>query len=386
MKYRSLKGAAAAFLVMAALMPVSALAAEFRGDKSGVTSVNDAVNNDLYAAGSSVSVSGGVSGDVLLAGSNVSVSGNVGEGLLAAGGTVTVMGNVSDDVRIAGGNIFVNGAVAHDVIVLGGQVNISSSATVGRDLVVLGGTVVVNGPVNGNVWVRGGDVTINAPIKGSVDVAAKKLAFGSAAKIGGKLMYSSPSEMPLPGGLAQYGVEYKKMIEKTTDDAKGAIAALMTIGFLIKLISLFVLALLFTAVFKKRSAALTQGAMAGFGWNLLYGFAVLVLVPIAALILLITIIGAPLALIAISAYGILLAVAGFLAPILIGSWILKLVRKTGDYPVNVYAVLIGILVFGLAGLIPLLGWIFGCVFVLVALGTLGRAVIDGLRAMQGSRK
>jgi hypothetical protein len=386
MKFKSLKGMAAAFLVMAALMPVSVLAAELRGDKSGVTSVNDAIGNDLYAAGSGVSVSGAVSGDALLAGGNVSVSGNIGEGLFAAGGTVTVMGNVSDDLRIIGGNIFINGVVAHDVVVLGGQVNISSSATIGKDLIVLGGTVIIDGAVNGNVFVRGGEVTISAPIKGSVDAAAKKLAFGSAAKIGGKLIYSSPTEMSLPSGLAQAGVEYKKMIVKTSDDAKGVFAAFMTIGLLIKLVSIFVLALIFTVVFKKRSSALVQSAFAGFGWNLLYGFAAMILIPIAALILLVTVLGAPLALMAMCAYGILLVVSGFFAPVLIGAWILKLTRKAGEYPMNIYAVLIGTLVYGLAGLIPVLGWVFDCVFMLVALGALSRAVTDGLRAMQGEKR
>jgi hypothetical protein len=176
------------------------------------------------------------------------------------------------------------------------------------------------------------------------------------------------------------------MTVRESKRASGAFAAMFTIGFLIKLVSLFVLALILAAVFKKRTIVLTQNAFGVFGHNLLYGFAAMVLVPIAALILLITVIGAPLAVIAMCAYGILMALAGIFAPMLIGSWIWKLMKKGSDYTVNNYSILIGIIIFALAGLIPILGWIFGLVFVLVALGALSRAVMGGLQAAQGDGK
>ncbi len=363
-----------------ALAPSMAVAAEFRGESSGTMSVNEAVNDDLYAGGSSVSLVAPIAGDAVLGGGNVFVSGEVKESILAAGGTVVVSGNVADDVRVLGGNIILTGEVAHDVVVLGGQINISPSAMVGKDLVVLGGMVTIDGAVKGNVFVRGGDVVINAPIGGSVNAKGKTITLGSKASIGGKLIYSSQNELTIGSGIVGGGVEYNKMITKEVKDVRGEFAGLLFAGFLLKIISLLVLALIVTAIFKKRSLALTQNALNSFGWNILYGFAAMVLVPVAAILLLITLIGMPFAMIAMCVYCILLALAGIFAPVIIGSWAWKRISKASAYPVNTYSILIGVVIFAILGLIPIIGWLFGFIFVLVALGTLTRALALGLTA------
>jgi hypothetical protein len=374
------------FIILAALLPIAAMAAEFRIDKSGSISINDAVKDDLYSAGNNVSLNGPVSGDAVVAGSNVSISGSVGKSVLAAGGMLNVLGNVSYDVRIIGGNILINGNVGHDVVVLGGQINISSSASVGGDVVVLGGTVTVDGPVKGNVYVRAGDVTINAHIGGSVMATARTLVIGSQAMIGSRLVYSSPSPAQIAGGVVNGTVEYNKTATNNSGSVQNAFAAFFTIALLIKLISLFVLALIFTAVFKRRTSAVVTNAFDRFGWDILHGFSALVLIPFAALILFATIIGAPLAIFAIAAYGILLVLAGVLAPILVGAWIWKLAKKAPEYPVNNYSIAVGVIIYGLASLVPLVGLIFDLVFMLVALGALTRATLAGIVAEQGGLK
>ena len=97
-----------------------------------------------------------------------------------------------------------------------------------------------------------------------------------------------------------------------------------------------------------------------------------------AVILFITLIGAPL---------------GFLRyPLTACSWRLKDLRalayrrlrletrqKRADYPVNTSSILVGTLIFGLAGLIPVIGSIFDLVFMLAALGVLARAAVEGMK-------
>jgi len=386
MKQLHFKIIAAVFMITASLLPVAAMAAEFRADRSGSTSINEAVNDDLYSAGNSVSLNGPISGDAVVAGNTVVISNDVGKSVLAAGGTLTVLGNVSDDVRIVGGNVFINGNVGHDVVVLGGQVNISSSASIGGDLVVLGGTVNINGPVRGNVYFRGGDATINAAVSGSVNATARTLSFGSQAAIGGQLVYSTPAPAQIADGVVNGTVAYKKTASSNSGSAQNAFAAFFTISLLIKLISLFVLALIFSTVFKHRTSTIVKNAFTRFGWDILHGFSALVLIPFAALILLVTLIGAPLALLAFCVYGILLVLAGVLTPVLVGAWIWKLAKKTPEYTVNVYSILIGVIVYGLASLVPFVGWIFDLIFMLVGLGALSRAALSGIAVELGGSK
>jgi cytoskeletal protein CcmA (bactofilin family) len=379
MKRYLLKGTVAAALFLAALLPLSAGAAQFNGDKSGSTSVNNDVNDDLYAGGSTVTINSQVSGDAVLAGGTVMANSTVGESLLAAGGTVTITGNVSDDIRVLGGTVVVNGNVSHDAIVLGGQVIISSSAVIGKDLVVLAGTVTVDGLVKGNVFVRGGNVTINAPVSGSVDIKADTVTFGPKAAIGGKLVYASPSETEIANGMVLGGVQYSKTINKKTSEPKGSFAGLAAIGIVFKLIIVFAIAWVFTTIFKKRSLEIVQSTMKGFGWKLIYGFSAMIAVPMAALIVLVTVVGAPVSVIVMCIYAIAFSLSGIFAPVVIGAWIWKAFKKTGEYPVNVYSVLVGSIISAIAGLIPFFGWAFNLVFALAVFGALSREVIVALQ-------
>jgi len=373
-------------MIMAAVLPGTALAAEFRADKSGATNVSEAVNDDLYAAGSSVALNAPVSGDAIVAGSTATVTGAVGKSVWAAGGTISVTGNVAESVRAIGGNIFINGTVGHDVVVLGGQVSIASTASIAGDLVVLGGTVTVDGPVGGNVYVRGGDVTINSALAGSANITARTISFGTQAAIGGALVYSSPAAAAIPDGAVRGAVTYNKASAKDNRANQNAFAAFAAAGFFLKIISLFALALVLTMIFKRRSHDIVQNAFTRFGWDILHGFSALVIIPFAAIILLVTVVGAPFALLTVAAYAIVLVLAGILAPVLVGAWLWKLIKKTSDYQVNVYSILIGVLAYSLAALIPFVGWIFGFVFMLAALGVLSRSALAAIQTAQGTAK
>src|SRR5581483_12395187 len=85
-----------------AVPPRPALALEHRhGDTVAVAS-SETIDDDLAAAGQTVTIAGHVTGDVFAAGQNVVVTGTIDGDLLAAGEQVTVAGSVLGDVRAAG--------------------------------------------------------------------------------------------------------------------------------------------------------------------------------------------------------------------------------------------------------------------------------------------
>lgn len=381
-----LKGACAVLFGAALLTPSSLFAAQYRGDSSGSVAVSGAVEDDLYAGGASVSVAAPVGGDLVIAGGSIISTGSVGGGVLAAGGNITVSGSVGDDIRALGGNIFINGPVENDVVILGGQTVISSTATVGKDLVILGGNVTVEGAVRGNLYVRSGDVTLNSAISGSADIGGRRIVLGPNASIGGKLIYSAPAELNIPPGTARGGVEFRLMEMRADSRGRDAVAAIFTIAFLVKMLTLLVLALVLAAVFRRRVTLAVQESLALFGWDLLRGFAGFILIPVAALILLVTVIGAPIAVVAIAAYVIMLVFAGIMAPILLGSLLWKIFTRASQYAMNAYSIIVGVLVYCLLSLIPLVGWVFGAIFMLVAFGSFMRSVLAAMRSAQESRR
>lgn len=387
MRYRLIALAAMTFLAIASFSPSSAHAAQYRADTSGSVNISGPVGDDLYAAGATVNLSAPVSGDVVMAAGTAVFASAVGESLLAAGANITVIGDVGDDVRAFGGNLLISGKVKHDVIVLGGQVTVSGSSDIGGDLIVLGGNVTVDGTVNGNLFVRSGQVMLNGTVKGSTDISGRKIDLGDGAAIGGRLIYSSPAEMQIRSGIAAGGVEFRQIQMRTSAENRGGVAAIITVAFFVKMLTLLVLALILAAVFRRRVLAMNSAAYSAFGWDLLRGFGALIIAPIAGIVLLMTVIGAPIAALAFLVFGILLILSGIMAPILMGSLIWKLVRRGGAYEVNAYSIIIGVAVFALFGLIPVIGWIADSVFTLVALGTLTRWVFGAIRTEQeGTRR
>src|SRR3989344_3842319 len=75
----------AAFLGVAMLVPIIALAAEFRAGEQISFPASQSTKDDLYIAGGSVTSAGSVSGDAVAVGGNVLVSGKIDADLMAAG-------------------------------------------------------------------------------------------------------------------------------------------------------------------------------------------------------------------------------------------------------------------------------------------------------------
>src|SRR3954454_9859371 len=98
-----------AALLAVLLAPGPALAAEVRGGDVVVVGPGETIDDDLYAAGQSITIRGQVHGSVFAAGSSVTVAGVVPGDLFAAASTVDVPGTVAGSVHAAGGNVALGG-------------------------------------------------------------------------------------------------------------------------------------------------------------------------------------------------------------------------------------------------------------------------------------
>ena len=101
--------------------------------------------------------------------------------------------------------------------------------------------------------------------------------------------------------------------------------------------------------------------------TILKGALYLIVIPIALLILAVTIIGAPLALILGVLFGIAVYLCKIFLGVLLGAWLLKTVFKQKESQL-VWAMMLGIFVIYLICLIPLVGLLAKLVIVLWGLG------------------
>ena len=360
------------------LIPLSsAFAITLRGGETMSIGKDEIVQGDLYIAGGTVAVSGVVDGDLIAAGGRIIVNGSVASDLNAAGGSVDILGNVGDDVRVAGGQVTIGSEIIlGDLVVAGGNVHILSSTNVRSDLVVAGGNVVLDGKIDGNVRVYGGMLTLNGAFEGTVETySTDAIVLGPKAVIKGDLVYSAPA--PIATSTAQ-------VLGKTTftqSEGKGS-AEVATIGaailgtfFVVKLLITLVTILILLFVFRRFIEATSDEVTTHFSRNAVIGFAGFVAIPIALFILLITLLGMPIAFLGGLVYVFSIMLSYFVTPVIAGAllsqWIVKEAKVDWKWTI------LGMLAITILTFVPIIGWIIP--FVLF-IATLGALLTEGHRA------
>jgi cytoskeletal protein CcmA (bactofilin family) len=324
--------------------------------------VNEPVPADLFALGGSVDVDAPVGGDAVLAGGKLRVSVDVGRSVYAAGGQVDVLGKVGASARLAGG-----------------QVELGPMAEVAGNLSAAAGSVELRGQVKGQVQLAGGRMRIDGPVGGDVVATGGQLTLGPKARIAGKLRYRSSEPLQQdPAAQVSGGIEKLLPALGRGEGAASAPAPrpeprpgwASPIG--VWTVGLMLLAALLVAMLPGFSARVALSLRQRTGWSLLLGFVVLVCAPVAALLLMLTLIGIPLALAGMALYFALLPVAYVAAAIGIGDWALARWQsaRAAQRGWRIGAACAALLVLTLLGALPWLGGLVAFAVLLAGLGAL----------------
>lgn len=364
--------------LVAVAVPTAIFGAELKISDQPNVAQNERIRDDVYMMGGAIRSAGVIEGDLIATGGSIVISGAVSGDLMAAGGTIAILGAVGDDLRVGGGNVVVNTTIGGDVLIGGGQVQLSGNGVNG-DLLIGGGMVRIDAPIKGDVRIGGGDVVINAPVTGSVRFEGEKLTLGSATVIQGDLTYASAQEAMLESGAVVQGkTTYNP---RTTSRVRaGGIAALVTMAFLVKFAAMLLAALVIGLMLRRYAHELVVHATTRPLLEIGRGFLAIIALPIASIIFLVTLIGIPFGILGILAFITLILFATLTAPIVLGSVVTKWIKKTAHYQVSWQNILLGVVLYTVIGLIPLVGWAVLCVLVLLTLGAMIRIKITALRA------
>ena len=318
----------------------------------------DLVTRDLgadhFAAGQNVTVSGPVAGDLLAAGRTVVLDGSVAGDAVVAGGSVRLNGIVSQNAYAAGGQIFINGVVSRNARIAGGEVELLPSSRIDGGVTIGAGQARVSGAIAGYLQAAVGELYINGPISGDVEVSAGQVELGPETRITGALRYRSDSELRRdPAAEVLGGIERLPALAASTGFARGlgrAFFWLWTLGLML-VVTLLVPAL--PGFF----AGVGQMLQSRPGASALLGLALLIVVPVASVVLVATLVGAPLGLLSIAAYLALLMVGYAATGAALGDWLLKRLQpgKAGTVSRQIGAAVGGIFLVALIGQVPIIG-------------------------------
>ncbi len=353
--------------------PLPALAFVHRAGPS--IAFSQRVQDDLYLAGGAVTVTAAVDGDVAAAGGQVDLTGQTTGGVLAAGGTVRAGGTIGRALRAAAGSLTVDAKIAGDAILAGGIVSVEPGAVIGRDLVAGGGNMSVYGTVGRNAHLGGGDVTIGGTVQGDTEVRARKITLLSSARIGGHLRYSSDQTVDIrPGARITGGTE--RIPAPPQQHVLAPVSPWLRLWLrLAEGAALLVLGLVILSVIPRGMSTVVGEVGAQYGRSLLAGFILLVTVPAAAVLLLFTVIGIPLSVIAMLLYLATLYPSQVFVAAWLGDQIVRWPRRGGEgFGSRAVPLAIGTIVLALLFAIPYAGWAVRLAAILLGFGALWMTV------------
>lgn len=350
--------------------PTAAQAAVFGSARTLV--ISETTDQNAYLVGTDVTVAVPLGADILATGGTVRLAAPIGGDAMLAGGTVQIEQSVGGDVRATGARVSVTGPVTGDLLVAGGTVYLSAEA---RDTRVVGGTVTVHGGA-GSVVIYGADVRLSGTFGGDVRVVASdRLTLEDGTTIAGVLQYDAPQEAVIPetaavtGGVVYTG---SSLFLPTTEQAQTFAIAGAGVFLLVRMVALLIMAALLAGlfpVFTQRVADKVLTRTPGnFSLLALLGFAIVFAAPVLIILLLLSFVGAAVAVALLLGYLFLLFLAYLYAGIIAGAALGRVLLKRPEVTWRV--ALLGMLMLFLVGTVPMLGDIIAFVLFSVATGAI----------------
>jgi hypothetical protein len=372
------------FIALLGLLAVGlpAYAADIRHDASVAVGRNETVSENLYAAGKTVLVEGATEGDAMMAGMQVSLTGPVSQDAALAGMTVSVTGQVGGDLRIAGRDVTVSGPVNGEVIIFGSNVQVLSTASIAGDLVVYADEVTINGDVGGQASLHAKRIILNGHIAGNAELqATEAMKMGDHAAIDGRASCNGAAPAVFPAGVAKCDWKFNDGIIKPQEPQKRGGVGDWAVNFAMATAA----GLVFFLISRRRQEGLAKEAgerpwrMAGLG------LLVMAALPVMLVLLIVTLIGIPVAMLAVMAFTLFALVAWALSGAVAASLISRFVPRLARRPFDWLTVIGGTLVLHLVQAVPVLGWLVAAFVFLAAQGMLYAAVWRSFRAWRVRR-
>lgn len=252
-------------------------------------------------------------------------------GVAAAQDAATVDDDDSFLFRVNGSAVVAAGDTVSAAIVINGDVTVDGNVT--DSLVVFNGTATINGTVGKDVTIVRGDLVLNA---------------GSQVD---DVMLVNSSVTQDPGATVTGDIEERS----EGDFSLGRGAAVFSLFFWLGVVVVGVVAaFIFAWLGRAQLFGSVETLRSEFPMSLVTAIVLFIAMPIAAVLIVFTLIGAPLGLTILLAVLPLLMMLGL---IIFGAWIGSFLIKSSSQAAAIGTAVLGVVILSLIVLIPFLGWL-----------------------------
>jgi cytoskeletal protein CcmA (bactofilin family) len=330
-----------------------------------------AVASDLYAFGGGVDIQADVEGDLVAAGGRVVTTGRVQGNLIVAAGSVVAGGHVLRNVRAGGGAVTISGHVGRNLNAGGGTVVLTPEAVIDGRARLVAGEVRVAGTIAKHLYAAGAVIVLAGEFLGDVELVAQEIEVLPTARIKGSLTYWSPRDAKISrrakiqGRVTHNLPELPRSLARTGTALLTVSRLLFMAGLIVTGIALYLLVPDFTVL---ASRTIGSDPIKSLGIGLL----LVVAMPVAAILTMLTILGIPLGVILFVLYFAALLVGFLVTAFFLGDVGARTFLRRGrrSRTVRVLWLILALAVLALVNRLPFVGGALMAAAVLVGLGAM----------------
>jgi len=359
-------------------IPHASWASEYIAQQNYTIAQDKTIENNIYVVGSTVTLNGTAAKDFIAGGNTVDLSGVVKDDAIIGAGTVTITGTIEGDLRIAAGTVIFSGTVLGDVNIAGGTVTFNSDATVKGDVSVASGIATINGSIEGNVNIAGGEVTLAGAVQQNVNAKVGTLNITDTAHINGNLTYESTEQAAIATNAQIDGSTHFNQHNVSRLNMYFGLAGISIASFIFSLIGGLIGALILVFALKGFSTRIIQTGISSFWRMVLNGLVLGIVLPVASIILMVTVAGIPLGVMLFVIYSAFMVFGALYAGIILGAFIMKWIQKKDEVKLNWQAPVLGIILINAVAVVPIIGWVVAFIFFLAGVGAFTKTLYSRL--------
>jgi hypothetical protein len=355
------------------------------GDVSaaGATVTVTGTANNIWAAGATVSVKATVTQNVYGAAADFTFEGTTGGNVNVVSGRALLRGKAGGDVRAAAAAIDADMSVGGNVRMFAGKIALGQATDIAGDLKAGGGDVGITGHVAGDVKVAAGRVLFDGRADKTVSIEADELIVGPNAVIGGDLVILGDTKSTVDPAAKVTGKTRNESSQSwfygpRVDPRPGQLGFSLFIAGTAILTGIGLM-LLGRANFDDAATLARRRPISRF----LIGLVVFILLPIAAIILAVTVIGIPLSVGLLLFLPFLILIGHATASLGIADWVLNRAGTPRGVGRSILYLILGAIGIALLGLIPFVGPLIVFIALLAGAGAFLTALHGRLRRAPG---
>ena len=328
-----------------------------------IVPTSETIDDTLLAAGKTVRVEGVINGDLLVFGQTVEVPGTVKGDVVSFAKRTVVSGSVEGHIFSCAQSLDLDGQVGRSIYGWAQSLRMGNRSRVGDGIVVGSGDFILEGEVNRSVTIFSSNADVSGNIGRELSMAGGHLTLTDTARVGGNLTarVRHVQDVHIADSATIAGKRDIRMRVRKSQFTRPRfylhqviwLAAAMLVGWL---------GLLLFPAFSK---ATTQAV--GSGWlSLGLGLGILAGVPVAMVVIGITLVGLPISLMLLALY----LTGLYLAKIWVGAYLGRIILKRSGPTKSdwVLGLLVGLLILTVVGFIPYLGGLVRLGVVCLGLG------------------